>query len=199
MAEKQHIKKGAQDSASGFTAEERAAMKEAVRERRARSRASHVDGEQEVLAKIAQMQPSDRAMAEKIHAIVKVNAPALTPRTWYGMPAYTTGESVICFFRAAEKFKTRYATLGFSDSANLDEGRMWPTDFALKESDAGRRGADRGPREESRELRTLLGRSRPGLRRRVPAAVGRTHGLAGAEWIGPVSLPDGGVGKPDNG
>jgi uncharacterized protein YdhG (YjbR/CyaY superfamily) len=91
------------------------------------------DGEGEVLAKIAEMQKSDRVMAERIHAIVKATAPDLSPRTWYGMPAYAKDGKVVCFFKSAAKFKTRYATLGFSDKANLDDGAMWPTDFAVKE------------------------------------------------------------------
>jgi uncharacterized protein YdhG (YjbR/CyaY superfamily) len=123
-------KSSAEKSARGFTEEERAAMREAVRERRA-SRAGGADGERDVLAKIAAMGPADRAMAERLHAIVRSHAPMLTPRTWYGMPAYAKDGEVLCYFRPAEKFKTRYATLGFSDEAKLDEGRMWPTDFAL--------------------------------------------------------------------
>jgi uncharacterized protein YdhG (YjbR/CyaY superfamily) len=118
-------------SGSLFTAEERAAMRERVRELKAQ--ASKEDGERLVLAKIATMPPSDRALAKRFHAIVTANAPALVPRTWYGMPAYSKGEDVVCFFRDAAKFKTRYATIGFSDSANLDDGPMWPTDFALKD------------------------------------------------------------------
>ena len=117
-------------ASSGFTAEEKAAMKERVRELKAA--ASRADGEAEVLAKIAEMPESDRAMAERVHAIVTANAPDLSPRTWYGMPAYGRDGNVVLFFRSAQKFKTRYATLGFSDRANLDEGDMWPTDFALK-------------------------------------------------------------------
>ncbi len=108
-------------------------MREAVRERSARGRAGKVDGERDVLAKIAEMTASDRVMAERLHALVKASAPGLTPRTWYGMPAYSKDDRVVCFFQSAQKFKTRYATLGFSDEANLDEGRMWPTGFALKE------------------------------------------------------------------
>ena len=96
-------------------------------------RADKADGENDVLAKIAEMQEPDRAMAERLHAIIKASAPALSPRTWYGMPAYAKGGNVVCFFQSAQKFKTRYATLGFSDKANLDEGQMWPTAFALKE------------------------------------------------------------------
>lgn len=119
-----------QKSAKGFTKEERAAMRERVKELKARAAAA--DGERDVLAKIAEMQPSDRVMAERIHAIVRTNAPALSPKTWYGMPAYAKDEQVVCFFRSAEKFGTRYATLGFSDEAKLDDGKMWPTDFALK-------------------------------------------------------------------
>ncbi len=105
-------------------------MRERVKELKARAAAA--DGERDVLAKIAEMQPSDRVMAERIHAIVRTNAPALSPKTWYGMPAYAKDEQVVCFFRSAEKFGTRYATLGFSDEAKLDDGKMWPTDFALK-------------------------------------------------------------------
>jgi uncharacterized protein YdhG (YjbR/CyaY superfamily) len=116
----------------GFTGEERAAMKERARELKA-AREGKADGERDVLAKIAEMPERDRAMAERLHALVKANAPDLSPRTWYGMPAYAKGGQVVCFFKSAHKFKTRYATLGFSDKANLDDGHMWPTDFALKE------------------------------------------------------------------
>ena len=115
---------------TGFTAEEKAAMKERARELKAA--AGKADGEADVLAKIAEMPESDRAIAERLHAIVKASAPALSPRTWYGMPAYAKDGKVVCFFQPAQKFKTRYATLGFSDGANLDEGAMWPTAFALK-------------------------------------------------------------------
>ena len=119
----------------GFTDEERAAMKERAQELKTAaargSRAAKTDGDGEVLAKIAEMPEPDRVMAERLHAIIKASAPALTPRTWYGMPAYAKDGNVVCFFRSAQKFKTRYATLGFSDKANLDEGSMWPTDFAL--------------------------------------------------------------------
>ena len=109
-------------------------MKERARELKAARRGAggRADGESDVLAKIAEMPEPDRAMAERLHAIVKANAPALAPRTWYGMPAYAKDGSVVCFFQSAQKFKTRYATLGFSDKANLDEGAMWPTSFALK-------------------------------------------------------------------
>jgi uncharacterized protein YdhG (YjbR/CyaY superfamily) len=115
-----------------FTDHERAAMKERAREVKA-ARASDADGESDVLAKIAQMPERDRAIAERLHAIIKATAPTLSPRTWYGMPAYARGHSVVCFFKCADKFKSRYATLGFSDKANLDDGSMWPTEFALKE------------------------------------------------------------------
>jgi uncharacterized protein YdhG (YjbR/CyaY superfamily) len=115
----------------GFTPEERAAMKERARELKAEK--SKADGESDVLAKIAEMPKADRVMAERIHAIVKASAPDLTPRTWYGMPAYAKDGKVVCFFQSAHKFKTRYATLGFSDKANLDDGAMWPNAFALKE------------------------------------------------------------------
>ena len=112
-------------------------MREAVRERSARGRAGRADGERDVLAKIAGMPASDRVLAERLHALIKANAPGLTPRTWYGMPAYSKDDRVVCFFQSAQKFKTRYATLGFSDEANLDEGRMWPTGFALTELSTG--------------------------------------------------------------
>ena len=114
----------------GFTKEERDAMKERARELKAGSGAE--EGDAAVLAKIAEMPASDRAMAERLHAIVKAAAPGLVPRTWYGMPAYARDGKVLCFFQSAAKFKSRYATLGFSDAARLDEGAMWPTGFALK-------------------------------------------------------------------
>jgi uncharacterized protein YdhG (YjbR/CyaY superfamily) len=145
MAEKKTAKKGTQRSAKtttasgrtskGFTAEERAAMKERAQEVKAEARASKnkAAGESDVLAKIAEMPAPDRALAERLHAIVKASAPALSPRTWYGMPAYAKDGKVVCFFQSADKFKTRYATFGFSDKANLDDGAMWPTSFALKE------------------------------------------------------------------
>jgi len=116
----------------GFTDEERAAMKERVRE----LKAGKSDGESEVLAKIAAMAEPDRALAKRLHAIIKASAPALSPTTWYGMPAYARDGKVICFFQDARKFRSRYATLGFSDKANLDDGTMWPTSFALKELSA---------------------------------------------------------------
>jgi uncharacterized protein YdhG (YjbR/CyaY superfamily) len=122
-------------SSAGFTDEERAAMREHVRELKAERSgrgAGTADGENDVLAKIAEMQESDRVMAERLHALIKATAPALTPRTWYGMPAYAKDGNVVCFFQSGQKFKSRYATLGFSDKANLDEGNMWPTSFALK-------------------------------------------------------------------
>ena len=123
--------------AEGFTNEERAAMRERAQElkqaARRGPRAGKADGERAVLAKIAEMPEPDRAMAERLHAIIKAGAPALSPRTWYGMPAYAKDGNVVCFFQSAQKFNTRYATLGFSDKANLDEGHMWPTAFALKE------------------------------------------------------------------
>ena len=117
--------------AKGFTDEERAAMKERARELKAE--AAKADGESAVLAKIAEMRGRDRAMAKRLHALVKASAPDLSPKTWYGMPAYAKDGKVVCFFQSAEKFKARYATLGFSDQANLDNGAMWPTSFALKE------------------------------------------------------------------
>ena len=120
----------------GFTAEERAAMRERAKEQKAEARANknRADGERAVLAKIAEMPETDRAMAERLHEIVKASAPELSPKTWYGMPAYANKDGkVVCFFQSAEKFNARYATFGFSDKANLDEGAMWPTSFALKE------------------------------------------------------------------
>jgi len=121
----------------GFTDEERAAMRERIRELKAdtpRGRgADKADGETAVLAKIAALPQPDRAMGERLHAIIKATAPALAPRLWYGMPAYARDGKVVCFFQSAQKFKTRYATLGFMHEANLDEGAMWPTAFALKE------------------------------------------------------------------
>src|SRR2546422_882121 len=113
----------------GFADEERAAMKERAQE----LKADKADGESDVLAKIAGMPKPDRAMAQRLHAIIKASAPALSPRTWYGMPAYAKDGNVVCFFQSAHKFKTRYATFGFSDKANLDEGTVWPVAFALKE------------------------------------------------------------------
>ena len=124
---------GRETPADGWTDEERAAMKEHAKELKAAAKrgASRADGEADVLAKIADMPPSDREMAERIHAIVKASAPHLTPRTWYGMPAYANEAKVVCFFQAADKFKARYATFGFNDIANLDDGTMWPTSWAL--------------------------------------------------------------------
>jgi uncharacterized protein YdhG (YjbR/CyaY superfamily) len=124
-------------ASKGFTDEERAAMKERARELKAParrgSRAVTADGEGDVLAKIAEMPEADRALAERLHGLIKASAPTLSPRTWYGMPAYAKDSNVVCFFQSAQKFKTRYATLGFSDKANLDDGAMWPTAFALTE------------------------------------------------------------------
>ena len=121
----------------GFMDEERSAMKERAQELKAEARrgprANKADGESAVLAKIAEMPEPDRAMAKRLHAIIKASAPALSPKTWYGMPAYAKDGKVVCFFQSAQKFKSRYATLGFNDEAKLDEGAMWPTAFALKE------------------------------------------------------------------
>jgi len=147
MAERKPAKKGTQKSAKsttaigkkskGFTDEEQAAMKERAQELKAEARRGprpdKADGESAVLAKIAEMKGPDHAMAKRLHAIVKDSAPALSPKTWYGMPAYAKDGKVVCFFQSAQKFKSRYATFGFSDEANLDEGAMWPTSFALKE------------------------------------------------------------------
>ena len=127
----------AEKKAKGFTEDERAAMRERAQEAKSAarrgSRATKADGESDVLAKIAEMPDHDRAIAERLHAIIMAAAPGLSPRTWYGMPAYAKDGKVVCFFQGAHKFKTRYATLGFSDKANLDEGAMWPNAFALKE------------------------------------------------------------------
>jgi uncharacterized protein YdhG (YjbR/CyaY superfamily) len=145
MAERKPAKTGKPQSAKsttgkaskGFTDEERAAMRQRAQELKAEARrgrrAGKADAESEVLAKIAEMPKPDRAMAKRLHAIVKASAPALSPRTWYGMPAYAKDGKVVCFFQSAQKFKARYATFGFSDKANLDEGAMWATSFALKE------------------------------------------------------------------
>jgi hypothetical protein len=128
MAEKKSTSKG---SSATFTAEERAAMRARVKELKAQ--ASKEEAEQEVLRKIAEMEAPSRAMAQRLHKIIKATAPGISSKTWYGMPAYWRDERVICFFRPAEKFGTRYSTLGFSDEAKLDDGHMWPTDFALTE------------------------------------------------------------------
>jgi len=149
MAEKSPAKSGARRSAkrtaaktkpgkasNGFTHEERAAMAERARELKSAARrgpGAAKDGERDVLAKIAELSEPERAMAERLHALILASAPTLSPRTWYGMPAYAKDGNVVCFFQSAQKFKTRYATLGFSDRANLDDGAMWPTSFALKE------------------------------------------------------------------
>jgi uncharacterized protein YdhG (YjbR/CyaY superfamily) len=128
---------GGEKTFQGFTEEERAAMKDRAQELKAAarrgSRANKADGEREVLAKIAEMREPDRVLAERLHTLIKASVPALSPRLWYGMPAYAKDGKLICFFQTAEKFKARYATLGFSDNANLDEGSMWPTSFALTE------------------------------------------------------------------
>ena len=118
-------------SSSGFTAEERAAMRERAKE--AKANANKAEAEAAVLEKIAEMPASDRAIAERLHAIIKDSAPVLAPKTWYGMPAYAKDDKIVCFFQAADKFKARYATFGFSDEANLDQGALWPTAFALKD------------------------------------------------------------------
>jgi uncharacterized protein YdhG (YjbR/CyaY superfamily) len=140
MAEKKPAKKSALKSdkpSEVFTDEEREAMRERAKEMKAEARragkAGKADDEEAVLAKIAAMPSPDRAMAERLHAIVKASAPELSPKLWYGMPAYAKSGNVVCFFQNAQKFKTRYGTLGFSDKANLDEGNMWPTSFALKD------------------------------------------------------------------
>jgi uncharacterized protein YdhG (YjbR/CyaY superfamily) len=141
MAERKPAKKGAQGSAkgtsvtakpsSGFTDEEKSAMRGRVKELKAA--ATKADDERAVVEAIAAMPAADRALAKRLHAIIKASAPALSPKTWYGMPAYAKGDKVICFFQSAQKFKSRYATLGFNDGANLDEGALWPVAFALKQ------------------------------------------------------------------
>jgi uncharacterized protein YdhG (YjbR/CyaY superfamily) len=128
----------------GFTADEKAAMRERARELKAEARGA--DGERELLAKVAEMTQPDRGMAERLHALVKQHAPELTARTWYGMPAYAKDDKVVCFFQSAAKFKSRYSTLGFSDSARLDDGAMWPTSYALMKL---------GPAEEKRIVALL--------------------------------------------
>lgn len=134
MEPKKQFKKATAKAGSGFTAEERAAMRERAAELKKEKRpgAKQSDGEADVLAKIAEMPPPDRSLAERLHALIKAAAPALAPRTWYGMPAYSKGGNTICFFQSSHRFKTRYATLGFSDKAKLDDGNLWPTGFALK-------------------------------------------------------------------
>ena len=119
-------------TSKGFTAEERTAMRERAQELKAGARRGKAAGESEVLAKIAEMPEPDRGLAERLHALIRASAPDLSPRTWYGMPAYAKDGKVVCFFQSSQKFKTRYATFGFSDKANLDEGDLWPTAFALK-------------------------------------------------------------------
>ncbi len=149
MAEKSTRSTSATDETSeGFTAEERAAMKERAKEVKAAprrgSRANPADAESAVLAKIAEMPGPDRALGERLHAIVRASAPSLSPKLWYGMPAYARDGKVVCYFQSADKFNARYATFGFNDTANLDEGSMWPTSFALTElsdDDAARIGA----------------------------------------------------------
>ena len=128
-------KKTAEKKSKGFTAEERAAMKARAQELKAEARANknRAEGERDVLAAIAAMKGKDRAMAKRLHAIVKASAPALWPKTWYGMPAYAKDGKVVCFFKSAGKFNSRYATFGFEEAANLDEGAMWATSYALKE------------------------------------------------------------------
>ncbi len=129
------MSQAAKKSTQGFTAEERAAMKERAKELKAEARANknRAEGESDVLAKIAELPEPERAMAKRLHEIITASAPVLAPRLWYGMPAYTKDGKIVCFFQSAQKFDTRYATLGFNDTANLDEGAMWPTAFALKE------------------------------------------------------------------
>jgi uncharacterized protein YdhG (YjbR/CyaY superfamily) len=133
MAGRKHAARGGQKAVTGFTEEEKAAARERVRELKAESRAGKADGESDVLASIAKMPAPDRVLAERLHALIKAHAPGLSPKTWYGMPAYAKDGRVVCYFQNASKFKVRYATLGFSDEAHLDEGHMWPTVFALTE------------------------------------------------------------------
>jgi uncharacterized protein YdhG (YjbR/CyaY superfamily) len=130
MAEKTSARKGAKSSAKRFTADERAAMRARAKELKAAK--NREEWERELLAKIAEMPAQDRALAERLHAIVTASAPELAPKTWYGMPAYAKDDKIVCFFKSADKFNSRYATFGFEEAANLDEGSMWPTSFALK-------------------------------------------------------------------
>src|SRR5579859_7582986 len=135
--DKKATKKADGEASKGFTDAERAAIRARAEEQKADARrgrrADKADGESDALAKIAEMPEPDRAMAERLHALIKANAPVLTPKTWYGMPAYARDGKVVCFFQSAQKFNTRYATFGFNEAANLDEGAMWPVAFALKE------------------------------------------------------------------
>ena len=131
MSAKNAAQKSGKRKSTGFTAEEKAAMKERAAELKAEARKA--DGESTLLAKVAEMPKPDRVLAERLHEIVKATAPDLSPKTWYGMPAYARDGKVVCFFQSADKFKSRYATVGFTDEANLDEGAMWPTYFGLKE------------------------------------------------------------------
>ncbi len=199
MAERKAAKKGtpqsarrtagnrtAGNAAKGFTAEERAAMKERAQELKAAarrgSRASKADGESDVLAKIAEMPEPDRAIAERIHAIVKASAPDLAPRTWYGMPAYAKDGNVVCFFQGAHKFKSRYATLGFSDKANLDEGDDVADILRAEGVDRSPGGKDRRAREESCEL--SRGRAR------APLTAAPKHKLTTIARAGAPHVPD---------
>jgi len=127
---KKSVKSAVRKTSTGLTPEERAALKETVQERKAAARGAN--DEKAVLAKIAEMSEPDRTMAERLHAVITASAPALSPKTWYGMPAYAKGDQIVCFFQSGQKFKTRYATLGFQQAGNLDEGDMWPVAFALK-------------------------------------------------------------------
>jgi len=143
-ATKKPVKQNSQTgtASKGFTADEKAAMKERARELKAE--AEKADGERALLAKVAEMPAADRAMAKRIHALIKSTVPELSPKTWYGMPAYAKNDKIVCFFQAADKFKARYATFGFSDEAKLDDGAMWATSWALKEltpADEARIGA----------------------------------------------------------
>jgi hypothetical protein len=131
---KRAAKRNAVADGGGLTAGEKAALRETVRERKAQARSlnARADGERDVLAKIAEMPPADRSMAERLHALITASAPDLVPKTWYGMPAYAKDGKLVCFFKSADKFKSRYATFGFEEEAKLDEGAMWPTSYALK-------------------------------------------------------------------
>jgi uncharacterized protein YdhG (YjbR/CyaY superfamily) len=153
-ATQKSVKTATKKKSQGFTAEERAAMKERAKELKAEARANkdRAAGERDVLAAIAEMPKSDRAIGKRLHEIITASAPDLSPKTWYGMPAYAKDGKVVCFFQSADKFKSRYATLGFSDQANLDKGAMWPTSFALKELTAAEEAKMRRAREESAEL-----------------------------------------------
>lgn len=139
MAETKTVKKTRRPGVTGFTDQEKSAMRERVHELQSAAKrgAAKPDEEEMLLAKIAEMQPADRAIAKRLHAIIKAGVPVLSPTTWYGMPAYSKDGKIVCFFKPAQKFKARYATIGFNDAAHLDDGKLWPVEYAVKELDPG--------------------------------------------------------------